>query len=100
MGALGTPMHLLPFCKALGDDVIHSRFDKARADSISLAIALAVVGDECLIVGNIRVEFFNRSQQLASRRVFIFLNSRVQIHLQGIHVLECFIRYYRARDTI
>jgi hypothetical protein len=53
MGALGTPLHLLPLGKkALGDDVVHRRFDKACADSVSLAIALAVVGDEGLIVGN------------------------------------------------
>jgi len=71
MGAFRTPLHLLPLGKALGDDVVHRRFDKARADSVSLAIALAVVGDECLIIGNVRVEFFNRSQQLACRCVFI-----------------------------
>ena len=73
MGAHGTPLHLLPLGKALGDDVIHRRFDEARADSVSLAIALAVVRDECLIIGNVRVEFFNRSQQLVCRRVFIRL---------------------------
>jgi len=44
MGALGAPLHLLPLGKALGDNVIHCGFDKARADSVSLAIALAVVG--------------------------------------------------------
>src|SRR5674476_1661819 len=45
MGSPGTPLHLLPLGKTLGDDVIHRRFDEARADSVSLVIALAVVGD-------------------------------------------------------
>ena len=83
---------MLPLCKALGDDVIHRRFDKARADSVSLAIALAVVGDECLIVGNVRVKLFNCSQQLACRRVFIlFIGGGIQIHLQGFQGLNCLV---------
>jgi len=66
MRALGTPLHLLLLRETLGDNVIYCGFDKAGADSVSLAIALAaIVGDEGLIVGNVRVEFFNRPQQLA-----------------------------------
>jgi hypothetical protein len=55
MGTLGAPLHLLPLCKAFSDNVIHRRLDEARTDSISLVIALAVVGDERLIVGNVGV---------------------------------------------
>ena len=57
MGPLGAPLHLLPLGEALGDDIVHRRFDEASAYSVSLAIALAVVGDEGLVVGDVGVHF-------------------------------------------
>ncbi len=66
---------MLPFDKALGDDVVHRGFNEARADSLSLAMTLAVVGNERLIVGNVRLEFFHCSQQFTRRRNFT-LHSR------------------------
>ena len=61
MGSLGAPLHLLPLSEARGDDDVHRRFDEARTDPVSLAITLAIVRDECLIIGNVRVEFFDGS---------------------------------------
>jgi hypothetical protein len=63
VGTFRTPLHLLPLGKAFGDDGVHGGFDKACADPVALAIALAVVGNERLIVGNVGVEFFDRSPQ-------------------------------------
>ena len=54
------------------------QFDKAIADSVSLTITLAVVGYECLIVGNVSAEFFDRSEQFARDRVFVLLSSKVK----------------------
>lgn len=64
--------------------MVHCGFDKVRADSVSLAIALAIVGDESLIVGNMRLRFFNLSQKFVSCRVPAFLIRDIQIHFQGI----------------
>ena len=61
MGSLGAPLHLLPLCEALGNDVVHRGFDEVCTDSLSLTIALAIVRDERLIVGNVRVELFDGS---------------------------------------
>ena len=107
MGSFRTPLHLLPFCKAFGDDVVHRRFNKASAYSVTLAIAFAIVGNEGLIVGDVSVEFFNGSQQFASRCIFIpCIYSSIQYLQQypvpslgflGAGVLR---RYYHATDTI
>jgi len=81
MGALGTPLHLLPLGKALGNKVIHRRFDKAGADSVSLAIALAVVGDEYLIVGNVG----NQQKALKFHRIYRRWSAIITANVSAIH---------------
>ena len=91
MGSLWAPLHLLPFGKALGDDIVHRGFDDARAHSLSLTRALAVVGNERVIVDHVRVECFDGSQEFLRRRVFPLRSRGIEIHLQGFHLLECFV---------
>ncbi len=50
VGFFRTPLHLLSLGEVFSDDGVLNRLDKASADSVSLAIALAIVGDEYLII--------------------------------------------------
>lgn len=56
MGSVRGALYFILFCKALGTNVVYCRLDEARVESVSLAIALAVVGLS-LIVVNVRLEF-------------------------------------------
>src|SRR4051794_32015913 len=49
MSAALRPLHLLFLNHALAHHLVHRRFDKTRADSLAIAIALAVVRDAGLI---------------------------------------------------
>ena len=40
------PLHLLLFDKALSDNLIDGRFHEAGRDSLTVAVALSIVGNE------------------------------------------------------
>ena len=64
MGPAWGPGHLLLLAEALADHLIHGRFDKARADAFAVPVTLAVVGNEALVVLNIRVELLDGFQSV------------------------------------
>jgi hypothetical protein len=40
------PLHPLPFTEELADYLVHRGFHKARADSLPVAVALTIIGNE------------------------------------------------------
>src|SRR5712692_3368839 len=64
MGTALAPLHLLFFHHPLADHLVHGRFNKARADTLPLAIALAVVRNQIGIIFDVRVELLHRFEQL------------------------------------
>jgi len=58
------PLHLLTFREALGDDLVDRRFDEPRRDPLSVAVALAVVGDQLAVVLDVGLKLLNGALQL------------------------------------
>ena len=63
------PLHRLPLAEALADHLIDGRFHKAGADALALPVALAIIGNESLVVLDVGVEFLNGFQELAGDTV-------------------------------
>jgi hypothetical protein len=63
VGTTWRPGHLLLLAEAFADHLIHRRFHKARADAFAVPVMLSVVGNEALIVLNVRMEFLDGFEQ-------------------------------------
>ena len=50
-----------------------------------MVVTLAVVGDEALVVLDIRVELLHRFQELPGRAIITIGHRRVQVHLDGLY---------------
>jgi hypothetical protein len=82
---------LLLLAEAFADDLIDRGFDKPGADPFPAAVALAVIGDEALIVGDIRVELLHSFQGLPCCGIAIGSHRRVEVHLDRLYHLERFV---------
>src|SRR5262245_1564807 len=85
------PLHLLPFTKALANDLIDGRFDKARADPLASPVALAIVGNEVLVVLDVRVELLHVFEDVPGGVIATERHSSVEVHREGLHDLQGFI---------
>jgi hypothetical protein len=54
------PSHLLLLYEPFADDLIDCRFHEARADSLTVAVTLAVIRNEAAIALNVGGEFLDR----------------------------------------
>src|SRR5262245_22424846 len=88
--ALG-PLHLLLLTEALTDHLVDRRFEKAGADALTTAIALAIGGDEGAIALNIRVELFYGFEELAGRGIACDGHCPVHVHGEDSNLMERFI---------
>src|SRR5690349_8377122 len=61
--ALG-PLHLLFLGRPLAHHLVNRRFDKARADSLAIAVALSVVRYAALIAFDVGPKLLHRLEQL------------------------------------
>src|SRR5215510_1117632 len=65
MGTPLAPPHLLLLDHPLTDHLVHCGFDKACADALTVAIALAIVRNEVGVILDVRVELLHGFQQLS-----------------------------------
>jgi hypothetical protein len=61
--------------------LIDCRFHEAGADSLTVAVTLAVIRNEAAIALNVRGEFLNRFEQLARGLLLVLEFCALQIHL-------------------
>jgi hypothetical protein len=57
------PPHLLLFDHPLADHLINGGLHKAGSDPFPIAIALAIVGDELLVIGDVSLKLLRFLQQ-------------------------------------
>jgi len=86
MGRVFRPLHLLLLAEALADHLVHGGFDKAGADPLSGAVALTIVGNEALIVCDVRMELLHRFVELPGRPI-AGMRRGVESHLDRLHDL-------------
>src|SRR5262245_11649281 len=83
-----TPPHLLLLDHPLTDHLVHCGFDKACADALTVAIALAIVRNEVGVILNVRVELLHGFQQLSGCGILTDSDRDFEIALDGLHDLE------------
>ena len=85
------PLHLLLLAEALADHLVARRLDKAGADALARAIALAIVGDEGAIPLNLGVELLHSLEEFACGSSAGGRHRHVEVHRQGGNFMERFV---------
>ena len=88
MGAAWGPLHLLFFHHALAHDLIHRRFDKARADTLAVVVALAIIRNKPGIVADLGVKLLDGFEEFPSRPIAARRHGDLQIHDRRLHHLQ------------
>src|SRR3989442_3622786 len=81
------PSHLLLLHHTLAHHVVHRRLDKAGADALAGAIALAIVRDETAITFDIRGKFLHCLAQLPCGGVVALVGGGFEIAFHGSELL-------------
>jgi hypothetical protein len=91
MGAAFGPLHLLFLYHPLAHDLVHRRFDKARANAFALVIALALVLNKARIVSDICVKLLHGLQEFPGHPILTRRDGDLQVHGYRLDHLQALV---------
>jgi hypothetical protein len=82
------PGHLLFLAEALADHLVDRRFHEAGADPLSCPVALAIIGNEALVIRDIGMELLYGFEEFPGHAMATGGHRGVQVHLDRLHHLQ------------
>jgi hypothetical protein len=88
MAAAFGPLHLLLLHHPSAPDLVRRQFDKARANTLALVIALALVRNKARIVSALCVKFLHGLQEFPVRPILTRRDADLQVHGYRLEQLQ------------